>query len=123
MVRLPNESVRQYGKRRLARTAVAALLCDAQLELLMTRASRRPDGDDYRCVLTAHRRRMLEDARAEKRRFDPLVSQRRNYGKVNGRSRYTDQWRMSSMIVVAGGDHCHPAIVFDTIRVLVDALV
>lgn len=70
-----------------------------------------------------YRRRMLEDARAKKRRFNPLRSQRRNCGKVNGRNRYTDQWRMRGMIVVAGGDHRRGAIVLDTIRILVDALV
>ena len=89
----------------------------------MTRASRRPQGDDYSCVLTARRRRVLENARAEKRRFDPLRSQRRNCGKVNRRSRYTDQWRMRRMIVVAGGDHFHRAIMLEPIRILVKAMV
>jgi hypothetical protein len=89
----------------------------------MTRASRRPDGDDYSCVLAVRRRRVLEDGRAEKRRFDPLRSQRRNCGKVNRRSRYTDQWRMRGMIVVAGGDHCRRAIVLDAVRIVVEALV
>jgi len=70
-----------------------------------------------------YRRRMLENACAKKRRFDPLRSQRRNFGKVNGRSRYTDQWRMSGMIVVARGDHRRRAIVLDPIRVLVDVVV
>jgi len=89
----------------------------------MTRASRRPDGDDYRYVLTARGRRVLEDRRAEKRRFDPLRSQRRNCGKVNRRTRYTDQWRMRGVIVAAGGDHCHRAIMLEPIRILVEALV
>ena len=70
-----------------------------------------------------HWRRVLEDARAEKRRFDPLRSQRRNCGKVNGRNRYTDQWRMRGMIVVTGGDHCHRAIMLEPIRILVETLV
>ncbi len=33
------------------------------------------------------------------------------------------QWRMSGMIVISRGDHCRRAIVLDTIRILVDALV
>jgi len=33
------------------------------------------------------------------------------------------QWRMSGMIVIPRGDHCRRAIVLDTIRILVDALV
>jgi hypothetical protein len=124
MVRLPNESVRQYGKRRLARTSVAASLCDAPRTLsgLMTRASRRPDGDDYRCVLTSRRRRVLEDGCAEKRRFDPLRSQRRNFGKVNRRNGCADQWRISGMIVVTRGDHCRRAAVLDPIRICVKAV-
>ena len=69
-----------------------------------------------------YRRRVLEDARAQKRRFDPLRSQRRNCGKVNRRSRYTDQWRMRGMIVVAGGDHFHRAIMLEPIRILVKAM-
>src|SRR5439155_15009549 len=48
MVRLPNESGRQYGTAPCTKTAVAASLCDAPPELLITRASRRPQGDDYR---------------------------------------------------------------------------
>src|SRR5205823_12562305 len=48
MVRLPNESGRQYGTASCTKTAVAASLCDAPSELLITRASRRPQGDDYR---------------------------------------------------------------------------
>ena len=67
-------------------------------------------------------RRVLENASAKKRRLDPLRSQRRNFGKVNGRHRHADQWRMSSMIVTAGGDHRHRAVVLNTIRILVEAL-
>ena len=70
-----------------------------------------------------YRWRVLENARAEKRRFDPLRSQRRNCGKVIGRNGGADQWRMRGMIVVAGGDHCHRTIMLDTIRILVEALV
>ena len=68
-------------------------------------------------------RRVLENARAEKRRFDPLRSQRRNFRKVNGRDRCADQRRMSDMIVTAGGDHCRHAVVLYKIRILVHALV
>ena len=69
-----------------------------------------------------YRRRVLEDARAKKRRFDPMRSQRRNFGKVNGRSRSADQWRMSAMIVVTRGDHCRRAAVLDPIRICVKAM-
>jgi hypothetical protein len=70
----------------------------------------------------SYRRRVLEDGCAEERRFDPLRSQRRNFGKVNGRSRSAHQWRMSGMIVVARGDHCRRAAVFDPIRICVKAV-
>jgi hypothetical protein len=65
---------------------------------------------------------MLEDARAKKWRLDPLRSQRRNFGKVNGRSRSAHQWRMSGMIVVARGDHCRRAAVLNSIRICVKAV-
>jgi len=70
----------------------------------------------------SYRRCVLEDARAKKRRFDPLRSQRRNCGKVNGRNRYADQWRVRRMIVVSRGDHCRRAAVLDPIRICVKAL-
>ena len=74
-------------------------------------------------MLSARRRRVFENARAKKRRFDPLRSQRRNFERVNDWGECADQWRMSGMIVAAGGDHCRCAIVLDAIRVLVGALV
>jgi hypothetical protein len=73
-------------------------------------------------VLSAERRRMLEDARAKKRRLNPARGQRRNFGKLNGRHRSTNQGRMSSMVVAARGDHRYRAIVFDAARILVEAL-
>jgi len=73
-------------------------------------------------MLTASGRRVLENARAKKRRFDPLRGQRRNFRKLNGRDRCAHQWRMRSVIVVARGDHRHRAIVLNAIRVRVDAL-
>ena len=75
--------------------------------------------DERPTILGARRRRVFEDGCAEKWRFDPMRSQRRNFGKVNGRSRSADQWRMSSMIVVARGDHCRRAVVLDPIRIRV----
>lgn len=66
---------------------------------------------------------MLENACAEKRRLNPARSQRRNFGKLNGRHRSTDQGRMSSMVVAARCDHRYRAIVFDATSILVDALV
>jgi len=73
-------------------------------------------------VLTARGRRVLENARAEKRRLNPRRSQRRNFGKLNGRNRCADHRRMSSMIVTARRDHRRHAIVLGAIRVRVDAL-
>ncbi len=67
--------------------------------------------------------RVLENARAKKRRFDPLRGQRRNFGKVNGRDGCANQRHMSSVIVTAGRNHCRCAAVLDAIRILVDALV
>jgi hypothetical protein len=65
---------------------------------------------------------MLEDACAKKRRLNPARGQRRNFGKLNGRHRSTDQGRMSSMIVAARCNHRYRAIVFDATRILVEAL-
>jgi hypothetical protein len=73
--------------------------------------------------LSTRWRRVFEDTRTKEWRFHPLRSQRRDFGKLNGRDRGADEWRMSSMIVAAGSDHCHRATVLDTIRVGVDALV
>ena len=73
-------------------------------------------------TLTAHRRRVLKDARAKKRRFDPMRSQCRNFGKGNGRSRNAHQLRMSGMIVVARGDHCRRAAVLNPVRICVKAV-
>ena len=74
-------------------------------------------------ILTACRRRVLENACAKKRRFNPLRGQRRNFGKLNGRDGCADQWRMRSMIVTARGDHRRCAVVLGAIRVRMDALV
>ncbi len=68
-------------------------------------------------------RRVLENAGAKKRRFDPLRSQRRNFGKLNGWDWCADQRRVSSMIVAARRNHCRCATVLDAIRVCVKALV
>ena len=66
---------------------------------------------------------MLENARAKKRRLNPARSQRRNFGKLNGRDGRADQRHMSSMIVAAGSNHRHRAVVLDATSILVDALV
>jgi len=66
---------------------------------------------------------VLEDVRAKKRRLNPARGQRWNFGKLMRRDRRADQWRMSSMIVTARCDHRRRAIVLDTIRILVHALV
>jgi len=65
---------------------------------------------------------MLENACAKKRRFDPLRSQRRNFGKVNRGNRRANQRHMC-MIIAARCDHRNRATVLDTVRILVDALV
>ena len=66
---------------------------------------------------------MLEDVRAKKRRLNPARGQRRNFGNLMWRDRRADQWRICSVIVAARCDHRRRAIVLDTIRILVDALV
>jgi len=73
-------------------------------------------------VLTARRRRVREDVRAKKERLNPRGAQRRDFGKSNGELGRADQRRMSSVIVIAGGDHRRRAIVLNTTRILVDAL-
>lgn len=74
-------------------------------------------------MLSARGRGVLENARAKKRRFDPLRSQRRNFGKLNRGDGRADEWRMSSMIEAARGDHGRDATVLDAVRILVDTLV
>ncbi len=66
---------------------------------------------------------MLENARAKKRRLNPARGQHRNTWKLRSWSRRADQRRIGGMIVAARGDHRHRAIVLNTIRILVDALV
>jgi len=73
-------------------------------------------------ILTARRRRVLEDARAEKRRLNPARGQRRNYGKLNRRNGGSDERRMSSMIIITRRNHRRCAAVLDATRVRVDAL-
>src|SRR5438874_4067236 len=68
-------------------------------------------------------RRVLENARAKIRRLNPARGQRRNFGKVNDWDGCANQWRMSSMIVAARGNHRRHAVVLDPIRVRVNALV
>jgi hypothetical protein len=66
---------------------------------------------------------MLKNACAKKRRFYPLWSQCRNFGKLDCRSRCTNYRWMRYVIVASGSDHRHTAPVLDTIRVRVDTLV
>ena len=68
-------------------------------------------------------RRVLENARAKKRRFDPLRGQRRNFGKLSRGNRCADQRWVSGVIVAARRNHCRCATVLDAIRVCVKALV
>ena len=58
----------------------------------------------------ARGRRMLENACAKKRRFDPLRGQRRNFRNLNARDRETNQRRMGCMIVTSGDNHRHSAL-------------
>ena len=71
----------------------------------------------------AERRRVLENARTEKRRFDPLRSQRQSFRKLNGRRRCADQRDVCRMIVTAGRNHRHGATVLGTVRIRVEARV
>jgi len=73
-------------------------------------------------VLTSRGRRMLKNARAEKRRLNPARGQRRNFRKLNRGNRRADHRRMGSMIVAARRDHRRYATVLGAIRILVDAL-
>ena len=66
---------------------------------------------------------MLEDVSAKKWRLNPARGQRRNFGKLNGREGCAEQRYISSMIVAARCEHRHRAVVLDTIRVRVNALV
>jgi hypothetical protein len=70
-----------------------------------------------------YRRRVLEDARAKKRRFDPLRSQRRNCGKLNARSRCHHQRDMGRVVVAARRNHRGDTAVLDAVRVRMLTLV
>ena len=73
--------------------------------------------------LTASRRRVREDVRLEKKRFDPLGGQRRDFGKLNGWEQSTDKRRRASLLVGTGGDRRNCATMLGTARVAVDPLV
>jgi hypothetical protein len=103
---------------------VAGSLCEAPtLACDSTRAMRRPQGGGYRPVacLTARRRRMLEDGCAEKRRFDTLRSQRRNFRKLKSEIGRADDYRMRSMIIAARRNQGNCTSVIAAIRVRVKA--
>ena len=61
------------------------------------------------CVLRARGRRVLEDARTEKRRSDPLRSQRRNCCKLTSRDRRADLRNVGNVIVAARSNQCDRA--------------
>ena len=66
---------------------------------------------------------MLENACAKKRRLDPLRSQRRNFGKMNGWQLCTDQWRLRGMIITASRNQRNRASVIAAVRISVNARV
>ena len=74
-------------------------------------------------MLTDRRWRVLENACAKKRRLDPLRSQRRNFGKMNGWQLCTDQWRLRGMIITASRNQRNRASVIAAVRISVNARV
>ena len=60
-------------------------------------------------ALRARGRRVLEDARAKKRRRHPLRSQRRNCCKLISRDRRADLGNIGNVIVAARGNQCDRA--------------
>ena len=67
-------------------------------------------------------RRVLENARPEKWRWNPMWVQRRNRRKLNGRKRRTDQRHMGGMIAATRADQRHRAAVLGAIGVRVNPL-
>ena len=74
-------------------------------------------------ILTASRGRVREDVRLEKKRFDPLGRQRRDFGELNGWERSADKRRRASVLVGTGRDGCNCATMLSAIRVGVNELV
>ena len=74
-------------------------------------------------ILTASRWRVREDVRLEKKRFDPLGRQRRDFGKLNGWGRRANKRRRASVLVGTGDDRRNCATMVGATRVGVDALV
>jgi len=74
-------------------------------------------------VLDQRGRRVLENARVEKRRLDPLRSQSRNCRKLRDWNGSVDERRNGTVIVVAGSNERYRARVVYTICIAVDAFV
>ena len=121
----PDESVRQNGKRLLARNCcsrVAVRRAALRFQSPARRVARRATATGPTC-LSASRRRVREDVRLEKKRFDPLGRQRRDFGKLNGWERSADKRRRASVLVGTGRDRRNCTTMLGTARVGVDALV
>jgi hypothetical protein len=119
----PDESVRQNGKRLLARNCCSRVAeRRTALRFQSRRVARRATATGPTC-LTASRRRVREDVRLEKKRFDPLGGQRRDFGKLNGWEQSADKRRRASVLVGTGGDRRNCTTMLGTARVAVDPLV
>jgi len=73
--------------------------------------------------LSACRRRVLKNARAQEQRRDPGRSKGRKFGKLNGNRRSSEHRRGERVIVIAGRDQSNGAFVLRVICVGMDALV
>jgi hypothetical protein len=67
--------------------------------------------------------RVLEYARNNEQRLDPLGSQSRNFTKLNNGSRSSDERRRPRMVVVSGCDESNRARVIGPVSVRVNAFV
>jgi hypothetical protein len=74
------------------------------------------------CVLSERGWRVLENASAEKWRWNPERVQRRNRRKLNGGNRRTDQRHMGRMIAASSADQGHGAAVLGSIGIRVNPL-
>jgi hypothetical protein len=92
--------------------------------MLITRAPRRPQGDDYKPdVLTEGRRRVREDVRLEEERLNPNQVERGNSSKLRNKVRCADERWLRHMITVARCDRRNRTTVLGPGRVGVHALV
>jgi hypothetical protein len=121
--------VRSFGERRVKSGVLAQNGCRrvalgrAGTDVSITRASRRPGGDGYSSVLGQCGRRVLENARAKERRFDPLRGQRRNCRKLDDRNGGAYKRHRRRMGEAARRDECYRAGVPGLVCIRVNGLV